>query len=166
VGGGWVDESLRQKRCQAAFDAQSAGLCAQGLVQVVPSWKLLVGLCCDDFEGRYQTFQTPAATTAAPNPPPLGSETTSRVRGDGLWSKRFGLPYRPSDVASYHLSYGISFNTSGGTSGDISGDTNPYDLPGSNTDPALPLNRAAPGSRVNLAANPWPSAAARPDPSP
>ena len=124
-GTGWVDESLRLKRRQAAFSAKALGVYAQDLVQVAPSWKILGGLRYDYFHGRYQTFQT--ADTGTPTPPPLGTVTAERARSDGLWSKRFGVLFQPSDTASYHLSYGTSFNTSG--------DTYQYDLPGSNTAP-------------------------------
>ena len=42
-GTGWVDESARIKRQQAAFDAKSIGLYGQDLVQVAEHWKVLGG---------------------------------------------------------------------------------------------------------------------------
>ncbi len=122
-GTGGVNEALRQTRRQAAFDAKSLGVYAQDLVQVAPAWKILGGLRYDYFKGDYQTF----ATANAPAVPAAGTQTAERGRSDGLWSKRFGVLYQPSETASYHFSYGTSFNTSG--------DTYQYDLPGSNTAP-------------------------------
>ena len=129
-GGGWVDESLRLKRQQAAFDAKSVGVYGQDLVQVAESWKVLAGLRYDYFRGSYQTFQT--GTSSATPPVPVGTMTADRGRSDGLWSKRFGVLYQPSDTQSYHFSWGTSFNTSG--------DTYQYDLPGSNTAPEASRN--------------------------
>ena len=126
-GTGFVDESLRITRQQAGFDAKAIGVYAQDLVQVAPSWKILGGLRYDYFKGNYKLYQTSTALVGGVAPPPLGTETTSRGRADGLWSKRFGVLFQPSDSASYHFSYGTSFNTSG--------DTYQYDLPGSNTAP-------------------------------
>lgn len=123
-GTGFVDESRRIVRQQAAFDAKSVGVYVQDLVQITPTWKLLGGLRWDYFKGSYQTFQT--ATTGT-NPPPLGTVTADRGRSDSLFSHRLGALYQPTDTMSFHFSYGTSFNTSG--------DTYQYDLPGSNTDP-------------------------------
>jgi len=128
-GGGWVDESRRIKRRQAAFDSKAIGAFAQGLVQVAESWKVLGGLRYDNVRGSYQTFQT---TTTGTSPPPLGTVTADRGRSDGMWSPRFGLLWQPSDVRSYHFSYGTSYNTSG--------DTYQYDAPGSNTPPEKTRN--------------------------
>jgi catecholate siderophore receptor len=126
-GGGSVNEGLRIKLQQAGFDAKAVGVYAQDLVQVAEFWKLLGGLRYDVFKGQYQTFQTATSTTV-----PIGSITADRGRSDGLWSKRFGVLYQPSDTSSYHFSYGTSFNTSG--------DTYQYDLPGSNTGPESSRN--------------------------
>ncbi len=131
-GGGFVDEGLRSKRQQAAFDAKSIGVYAQDLVQVAEFWKLLAGLRYDYFKGSYQSFQTAGPSTATPNPPPLGSVTADRGRSDGLWSKRLGVLFQPTDTQSYHFSYGTSFNTSG--------DSYVYDAPGSNTGPEASRN--------------------------
>ncbi|MES3016092.1 MAG: TonB-dependent receptor [Pseudomonadota bacterium] len=127
-GTGWVDESLRNVRQQAGFDAKSLGVYVQDLVQITPTLKLLGGLRWDYFKGSYQTFQTSTTpTTAVPTPPPLGTVTADRGRSDTLFSHRLGALYQPNDQMSFHFSYGTSFNTSG--------DTYQYDLPGSNTDP-------------------------------
>ncbi|WP_395703705.1 TonB-dependent receptor [Aquabacterium sp.] len=126
-GTGWVDESLRQKRQQAAFDAQSIGIYGQDLIQVAASWKLLAGLRYDKFKGSYQTLQTATLATV-----PVGTVTADRGRSDGLWSKRFGALYQPSETMSFHASYGTSFNTSG--------DAYQYDAPGSNTPPEASRN--------------------------
>ncbi len=133
---GWVDESLRIKRQQSAFDARALGVFAQDLVQVAEQWKVLLGLRYDYFRGDYQSFQT------ANNPNvPIGTVTADRGRSDGEWSERFGVLYQPSQVASYYFSYGTSFNTSG--------DTYAYDLPGSNTPPESSRNIEI-GTYLNL----------------
>ena len=126
-GWGWVDEGLRIKRQQSAFDARAAGVFAQDLVQVAEHWKLLVGLRYDYFKGDYQTFQTASGGNV-----PVGSVTADRSRSDGEWSERFGVLYQPLPNVSYYASYGTSFNTSG--------DTYAYDLPGSNTPPESSRN--------------------------
>ncbi|MBI3369884.1 MAG: TonB-dependent siderophore receptor [Burkholderiales bacterium] len=126
-GTGGVDEALRIKRQQAAFDAKSIGLYGQDLVQVAEHWKLLGGLRYDHFKGSYQSIQAAANATL-----PVGTITADRGRSEGLWSKRFGALFQPSDTMSYHFSYGTSFNTSG--------DTYQYDLPGSNTPPEASRN--------------------------
>ena len=124
---GWVDESLRTKRQQSAFDARAVGVFAQDLVQVADQWKLLLGLRYDYFRGDYQSFQT------ADNPNvPIGTVTADRSRSEGEWSERFGVLYQPNQMATYYFSYGTSFNTSG--------DTYAYDLPGSNTPPESSRN--------------------------
>ncbi|HEY9237615.1 MAG TPA: TonB-dependent receptor, partial [Burkholderiaceae bacterium] len=126
-GTGWVDESLRNVRQQAGFDARSLGVYVQDLVQVTPTLKLLGGLRWDYFKGEYQLFQTAGPTNAVPNPPPVGTVTATRGRSDTLFSHRLGALYQPDERMSFHFSYGTSFNTSG--------DTYQYDLPGSNTKP-------------------------------
>ncbi len=138
-GTGGVDESLRIKRQQAAFDAKSLGLYGQDLVQVAEGWKVLGGLRYDYFKGSYQTFQT--ATSTATPPVPIGAVTADRGRSDGLWSKRFGVLFQPSDAQSYHFSYGTSFNTSG--------DTYQYDAAGTNTPPEASKNLEL-GAKLDL----------------
>jgi catecholate siderophore receptor len=127
-GWGGVDESLRIQRQQAAFDAKSAGIFAQDLIQVADDWKLLLGLRYDYFRGSYQSFQTASGN----NTPPIGTVTADRRRSDGVWSERFGVLYQPMPTMTYYFSYGTSFNTSG--------DTYAYDLPGSNTPPESSRN--------------------------
>lgn len=126
-GLGWVDEGLRIKRQQSAFDARAAGLFAQDLVQLAEHWKLLLGLRYDYFRGSYQSLQTASGGNV-----PVGSVTADRRRSDGEWSERFGVLYQPQSNLSYYASYGTSFNTSG--------DTYMYDLPGSNTPPESSRN--------------------------
>lgn len=137
-GTGGVDETLRIKRRQSAFDAKSLGVYAQDLVQVAPHWKVLAGLRYDYFKGDYHTYQ---AVTTGTNPPPVGTETAARGRSDSLFSHRLGVLYQPSDTLSFHFSYGTSFNTSG--------DTYQYDLPGSNTDPEGSRNFEL-GAKIDL----------------
>ena len=121
-GSGWVDESLRDKRMSASFDAKALGVYFQDLVQVAPQWKVLGGLRWDYFKGAYQTFQTADSATV-----PVGTQLADRGRSDKLWSKRFGVLYQPTDAQSFYFSYGTSFNTSG--------DTYQYDNQTENTAP-------------------------------
>lgn len=129
-----IDESLRVKVRNRDFAARAIGAYAQDLVQVAPSWKLLGGLRWDRFAGTYRTFSTAAAD--------FGSLTAERGRTDSLWSKRIGVLYQPSPMASFHFSYGTSFNTSG--------DTYQYDALGSNTPPEASRNFEL-GARLDLA---------------
>jgi catecholate siderophore receptor len=123
-GGGWVDESLRVISKNRDFKSESAGVYAQDLVQITPTWKLLGGLRWDRFEGRYRTYSTTAAT--------LGTLTAERARADSLLSRRFGVLFQPTPNSSFHFSYGTSFNTSG--------DAYQYDALGSNTPPEQSRN--------------------------
>lgn len=138
-GYGWVDESLRIKRQQAAFEARAVGVFAQDLLQVADFWKVLVGLRYDYFKGAYQTFQTADGGELAP-----GTLTADRGRSDGQWSPRFGVLYQPTSSMTYYFSYGTSFNTSG--------DTYAYDLPGSNTPPESSRNIEL-GAKLDLFKN-------------
>ena len=125
-----VNEAARIKRQSGFFDAKALGLYAQDLIQVAPLWKVLGGVRYDYFKGDYHTYQTATSTTTVL--PPLGSETAARARSDGLWSKRFGVLFQPTDGVSYHFSYGTSFNTSG--------DTYQYDDQTKNTPPEGSVN--------------------------
>jgi catecholate siderophore receptor len=122
-GSGFVDEDLRIKRPSGSFDAKAVGVYAQDLLQPTDTIKVLGGLRYDRFRGDYRSY----ATAVTASTPVIGAETAHRARSDGLWSKRFGLLWQPSETASFHVSYGTSFNTSG--------DTYQYDALGSNTPP-------------------------------
>ncbi|GAP35119.1 TonB-dependent siderophore receptor [Piscinibacter sakaiensis] len=128
--GGYVNESLRERRRSQNFESTATGLYAQDLLKLSPTWKLLGGVRWDRFDATYKTYSTADATR--------GQETANRSRADSLWSKRFGLLYQPTDKQSYHLSYGTSFNTSG--------DTYSFDALGSNTPPEKSRNVELGGS--------------------
>ena len=106
-----MDEGARIKRLPTTFDAKSVGVYAQDLLQVSPTWKLLGGLHDDYLEGDYRNFASAITSATAV----LGAQTAQRGRSDGLWSKRFGVLYQPTDNVSFHAPYGTSFNTSGDT---------------------------------------------------
>lgn len=110
-----VDETLRVLSVGRSFKAEAFGIYAQNLIDVAPTWKILLGVRHDSFKGTY--WQTPAIV---------------RERSDSRWSKRFGLLFQPSPTQSYHLSYGTSFNTSG--------DTYQYDNQTVNTPPEGSIN--------------------------
>ena len=113
--GAWIDEGARVLTPGRTFKARSVGVYAQDLVELTPQWKLLGGLRYDYFKGRY--WQAAAGTNPA----------AERSRSDGVWSKRLGVIYQPSETQSYHMAWGTSFNTSG--------DTYQYDPLGANTPP-------------------------------
>ena len=122
--GASVDESARAYLKNRDFSSNALGLYFQDLIQVAEHWKILAGLRWDNFEGTYRTYSAATAT--------LGQLTAERSRTDSLWSKRFGILYQPTPLASFHLSYGTSFNTSG--------DAYQYDALGSNTPPEASRN--------------------------
>lgn len=124
--GAWVDESSRVRSVNRTFDAQALGVYAQNLIQLAPTWKLLLGLRWDRFDGTYDTPAIVNASTGAV------TAATQRARSDSLWSKRFGVLWQPDAFQSWHFSYGTSFNTSG--------DTYQYDALGSNTPPEGSVN--------------------------
>ncbi len=117
--GASVDEALRLKIKNRDFASTAVGIYLQDMVQIAPAWKILAGLRWDRFEGTYRTFGTSGDSA--------GQVTATRGRSDALWSKRFGVLYQPTPMASFHFSYATSFNTSG--------DTYQYDALGSNTPP-------------------------------
>lgn len=116
-------DPARDKRLGSDFEARSAGVYVQDLLQVTDTIKLLAGVRYDHFSGDYGAYAT--SVTAAT--PVVGAQTALRSRSEGVWSRRFGALYQPSDAVSFHASYGTSFNTSG--------DTYQYDTLGSNTPP-------------------------------
>lgn len=104
--GAAIDESLRTLRTTSDYVSSGVGVYAQDLLQVAPAWKLLLGLRYDRLSGDYNTY-------AIPNSAP-GPVTTSDYRMKvSEWSKRFGILYQPTPLASFHFSAATSFNTSG-----------------------------------------------------
>jgi catecholate siderophore receptor len=88
------------------YEARAFGIYAQDLIQILPRWKLLLGLRYDRLSGDYDTF-------AIPNTAP-GPVTTANYRMKvSELSKRAGLIFQPSDKLSFHFSAATSFNTSG-----------------------------------------------------
>lgn len=96
--GASVDEASRTKSLTRNFLAQSLGVYAQDMIEIVPKVKLLAGLRWDRVIGRNRN-----AT----------GNTTPLSRGDSMWSYRAGALYQPDDQSTYYASYGTSFNTSG-----------------------------------------------------
>lgn len=104
--GATIDESLRVLRTTSDYVSDGIGVYAQDLIQVAPAWKLLFGLRYDRLEGDYNTYSIP--NNAA------GPVTTSGYRMKvSEWSKRFGVLFQPTPLASFHFSAATSFNTSG-----------------------------------------------------
>jgi len=124
-----VNEGLRQKVESRSFVAKALGVYAQDMVEIVPTFKAVVGLRWDKFEGDYVS------------PPAGANPEIKRSRSDSLWSNRFGLLWQPNDKMSYYASYGTSFNTSG--------ELYNYDAQGSNTPPEKSRNIEA-GAKLDL----------------
>ena len=90
-GYGWVDESLRIKRQQAAFDARAAGVFAQDLIQVADYWKVLLGLRYDYFKGELPVLpdgHRQQACRSAPSPPTAGARTASGANASACSTSR------------------------------------------------------------------------------
>ena len=102
----WVDESSRVLREGNRFKSQSYGLYVQDLVQVAPHWKVLAGIRYDNLTGDYATNAIP---TAAAGPV---TTTSYRMKVSEV-SKRIGVLYQPTPLASFHFGAANSFNTSG-----------------------------------------------------
>ncbi|MEO8250417.1 MAG: TonB-dependent receptor, partial [Burkholderiales bacterium] len=118
--GASVDEGSRVLRPNNRFVSHNFGMYAQDLVQMAPHWKVLAGLRWDHMRGSYDNY-------TLPNDAPGPLTTTSYKQKISELSKRVGLLYQPSPLASYHFSYGTSFNTSG--------DTYSYNAQSANTPP-------------------------------
>jgi catecholate siderophore receptor len=102
----WVDESVRALRTTSDYVSEGFGVYAQDLIQVAPTWKLLLGLRFDRLSGDYNSY-------AIPNNAP-GPVTPAGYRMKvSEWSKRFGVLFQPTPLASFHFSAATSFNTSG-----------------------------------------------------
>ena len=104
--GAFVDESSRVLRDASAYESNAYGLYVQDLLELTPSWKLLVGLRHDSLKGDYDTF-------AIPNTAPGPVTTTSYRMKVSELSQRVGLLFQPNERMSFHLSGATSFNTSG-----------------------------------------------------
>ncbi|MFT3819372.1 MAG: TonB-dependent siderophore receptor [Rubrivivax sp.] len=104
--GAWIDEGSRVLRTTSEYKSDGYGVYAQDLVEVVPHWKLLLGLRYDSLTGDYDTIGIP--NNAA------GPETVTSYRMKvSEWSKRLGVLFQPTPLASFHFSAATSFNTSG-----------------------------------------------------
>ena len=106
--GASVNESACSLRPNNRFVSRAFGIYAQDLVQLAPYLKVLAGLRWDHMRGSYDNYTIP---NNAPGP----VTTLSYEQKISEWSKRAGLLYQPTPLASYHISYGTSFNTSGDT---------------------------------------------------
>lgn len=104
--GNWVDESSRVLYEGNRFKSKSYGLYVQDLVQVAPHWKILAGLRYDNLTGDYATHALPAAAAS-----PV-TTTSYRMKVSEV-SKRIGVLYQPTPLASFHFGAANSFNTSG-----------------------------------------------------
>ena len=124
--GASVNEDARFLRPGNEFSALALGVYAQDLIQVAPSWKVLMGLRFDNMRGNYSAYTIPAATPLA------ALVTTSYEQNISAPSKRFGVLYQPNALHSYHFSYGTSFNTSG--------DVYSYNAQSASTDPESSQN--------------------------
>jgi len=104
--GASVDESVRVLRENNAYTAKGWGFYLQDLVQLSPSFKLLLGARYDNLKGDYETY-------GIPNNAPGPVTTTPYRMKISEWSYRSGLLFQPDPQWSFHLSAARSFNTSG-----------------------------------------------------
>ncbi|MFN4117142.1 MAG: TonB-dependent receptor, partial [Inhella sp.] len=104
--GASVDESVRVLRENNAYTAKGWGFYLQDLVQLSPSFKLLLGARYDNLKGDYETY-------AIPNNAPGPVTTTPYRMKISEWSYRTGLLFQPDPQWSFHVSAASSFNTSG-----------------------------------------------------
>lgn len=101
-----VDESLRVLRTTSDYLSSGYGVYAQDLLQIARTWKLLLGLRYDRLSGDYNSYAIP---NTAPGPQ---TQSSYRMRVSEF-SKRLGLLFQPTPLASFHFSAATSFNTSG-----------------------------------------------------
>jgi catecholate siderophore receptor len=92
---GYFDRTMRTN--PVSYVAKTAGLYAQDIAEISPSWKLVLGARWDRFDADYDRA------------PPAGP--LSRL--DKVWSWRSGVLYQPDDVQTWYAAYGTSFNPSG-----------------------------------------------------
>ncbi len=104
--GASVDEDARVLRENNAYTAKGWGFYLQDLVQLAPSFKLLLGARYDSLKGDYETY-------AIPNNAPGPVTTTPYRMKISDWSYRAGLLFQPDPQWSFHVSAASSFNTSG-----------------------------------------------------
>jgi catecholate siderophore receptor len=102
--GASVDESLRVLRVANAYTAKGWGFYLQDLLQLSPTFKLLLGARYDRLAGDYDQFNIPPSTL-----PP----TENYRMKVSEWSYRTGLLFQPDPQWSFHVSAASSFNTSG-----------------------------------------------------
>ncbi|APW40813.1 TonB-dependent siderophore receptor [Rhodoferax koreense] len=100
--GASIPEGTRPFGMTQNYRSNGVGIYAQDLVQIAPKWKLLGGLRFDRMQADYYQFN---ANT--------GAGTSAYSMNIAKWSKRAGVLYQPTDLASFHFAYGTSFNTSG-----------------------------------------------------
>jgi catecholate siderophore receptor len=108
--GASFNEASRLLRRTSDFTARAAGIYAQDLIQIAPTWKLLAGLRYDSMKGNYNQYNLTGTVPA----PIVASAVNYRQNIEEV-SKRLGVLWQPNNLASYHFSYGTSFNTSGDT---------------------------------------------------
>ncbi|MEK8045582.1 TonB-dependent receptor [Ideonella margarita] len=115
----------RKRAWSRSFDSKAAGVYAQDMVELSPTWKVVGGLRFDRFSGS-NDFAAVTATNGTVTP---GGHYE---RSDNMWSHRVGVMWQPDPLWSFHFSHGTSFNTSG--------DTYSYDALGSKTPPEKSRN--------------------------
>lgn len=105
-----------------SYDATSWGVFAQDTMALNPQWKVIAGLRYDRLEGDfhrapYDFKRGPGHTWIRPDPNDPGKKWPAEdySRSDGVWSKRLGVLYQPTERQSYHASFATSFNMSGDT---------------------------------------------------
>jgi catecholate siderophore receptor len=84
----------KQRTGQVYFSDWTTSFYLQDMIDLTPTWKVLLGTRYDDFRATYST----------------GAQGFQRT--DKVWSYRSGLIWQPTDFQSYYASLGNSFNPS------------------------------------------------------
>ncbi len=102
--GASIPEGTRPMGTTNNYASNGYGIYAQDLVQVAPMWKVLGGLRFDHMTGNYNSYNVNT-----------GANSGFYHMNIAEISKRAGVLFQPSELASFHFAYGTSFNTSGDT---------------------------------------------------
>lgn len=108
--GARIDEGLRTLRPNNEYESEAFGLYVQDVVEIVPKWKLVLGLRYDRLEGDYGIFTPP---TGAADPGTTINPAQAWKMKVSEPSYRAGLLFQPDERMSFHVSAATSFNTSG-----------------------------------------------------
>lgn len=122
-----VNHGATQFGKDRSYESTAWGVFAQDIITLNPKWKVIAGLRYDRLEGDYHRNAYTGWKRIGGKWNRGDWPAEDHRRTDGVWSKRFGVLYQPTERQSYHASFATSFNTSG--------DTYRLDPMGANTPP-------------------------------